>query len=195
MSRQLPSYDSSSPPSSLRTLIEKRFHGRLGSPWRRENVSGRYSNTSRIRSASPVASAASRSVAASTHVPERPEPGLVSLGHLTIADVHELGKVGHGHLVAVRENTAPHRVEQHVRQVMGIGDRVGGRLECICAGQQGLEPARNLHRCRQLTARAASGSAAMRVAASTPGWSRPVSATISHDTEPAAGTVTGPRSR
>jgi len=41
MSRQLPCQAMMGLPSSLRRRIEKRFQGRLGSPWRRLNDSGR----------------------------------------------------------------------------------------------------------------------------------------------------------
>ena len=78
MSRQLPWKSTrDSPCSSVRAIVNL-FHGRLGSPCRRLNVSGRYSRTSRSRSGSPDASARSTrssscsvAASASNHAPLR----------------------------------------------------------------------------------------------------------------------------
>ncbi len=67
---------------------------------------------------------------------ESVEPVAVTFGDLGVAVADEVSEVAARYGLTEREHAATHAVEQHVREVMGIGHRVAGALESVGIGEQ-----------------------------------------------------------
>ena len=91
------------------------------------------------------------------------------------------------HQVFVGEGPAAHDVEQHVRQVVGVGDAVGGGLDTVGRPQHCGEPRRSGGHIGG-DVRKSSPAGSMRITSTTSGLETSVSTTIVHSQVPDAGT-------